>query len=150
MNALRQKGPRRRPADNVRQEETRIPLQAMHGVQDAPREEPGGLSMGKADITTVKATEMERGVHAATALLKALANPQRLRILCQLASGEKTVGALVEDIGMRQAAVSQQLQRLRAEHLVQARREGRHVYYSLSDPAAMEIIKTLYRLYCPH
>ena len=100
------------------------------------------------DVVPVKASDMERGVHAATALLKALANPQRLRILCQLATGEKTVSALVNDIGMRQAAVSQQLQRLRAEHLVQARREGRHVYYALSDPAALELINTLHRLYC--
>jgi len=107
--------------------------------------------MGEGTQTTtpvVKASEMERGVHAATALLKALANPQRLRILCQLATGEKTVGTLVQDIGMRQAAVSQQLQRLRAEHLVQARREGRHVYYALADPAALEVIRTLHRLYC--
>ncbi len=101
-----------------------------------------------ATAPVVKASEMERGVHAATALLKALANPQRLRILCQLVTGEKTVSALVKDVGLRQAAVSQQLQRLRAEHLVQARREGRHVYYALSDPAALEVIRTLHRLYC--
>jgi len=49
---------------------------------------------------------------------------------------------------MRQAAVSQQLQRLRAENLVTARREGRHVYYRLSDPAAMEVLRTLHALYC--
>ena len=96
----------------------------------------------------VRAAEMERGVSAATALLKALANPQRLRILCQLAEGEKTVSQLMENVRMRQAAVSQQLQRLRAENLVTARREGRHVYYRLSDPAALEVIRTLHRLYC--
>ncbi len=96
----------------------------------------------------VRAAEMERGVSAATALLKALANPQRLRILCQLATGEKTVSQLMESVGMRQAAVSQQLQRLRAENLVTARREGRNVYYRLSDPAALEVFSTLHRLYC--
>ncbi len=96
----------------------------------------------------VRAAEMERGVSAATALLKALANPQRLRILCQLATGEKTVSQLMDSVRMRQAAVSQQLQRLRAENLVAARREGRNVYYRLSDPAAMEVIRTLHRLYC--
>ncbi len=96
----------------------------------------------------VRAAEMERGVSAATALLKALANPQRLRILCQLANGEKTVSQLMEGVRMRQAAVSQQLQRLRAEHLVTARRDGRNVYYRLCDPAALEVIRTLHRLYC--
>ena len=96
----------------------------------------------------VRAAEMERGVSAATALLKALANPQRLRILCQLVTGEKTVSQLMDMVSMRQAAVSQQLQRLRAENLVQARRDGRNVYYRLSDPAALEIIRTLHKLYC--
>ena len=96
----------------------------------------------------VRAAEMERGAAAATALLKALANPQRLRILCELTEGEKTVSQLMEGVGMRQAAVSQQLQRLRAENLVMARREGRHVYYRLSNPAALEVLRTLHRLYC--
>ena len=96
----------------------------------------------------VRAAEMERGVSAATALLKALANPQRLRILCQLSTGEKTVSQLMEVVRMRQAAVSQQLQRLRAENLVAARRDGRNVYYRLSDPAALEVIRTLHQLYC--
>ena len=104
--------------------------------------------MAEEGQTIVRAAEMERGVSAATALLKALANPQRLRILCQLIDGEKTVSQLMENVQMRQAAVSQQLQRLRAENLVTARREGRHVYYRLSDPAALEVIRTLHRLYC--
>ena len=51
-------------------------------------------------------------------------------------------------VSMRQAAVSQQLQRLRAENLVTARRDGRNVYYRLSDPAALEVIRTLHKLYC--
>ncbi len=99
----------------------------------------------KLDIT---AEGMRPGVHAAAQMLRTLANQQRLRILCLLAGGERTVGELTRETGMRQAAASQQLQRLRAESIVSARREGRHVFYSLSDPAVLAIIRTLHRIYC--
>lgn len=102
-------------------------------------------SEAKLDIS---AEAMRPGVYAAAAMLRTLANQQRLRILCLLACGERTVGELTEETGMRQAAASQQLQRLRAENMVSARREGRHVYYSLSDPAVLAIIRTLHRIYC--
>ncbi len=96
----------------------------------------------------ISAEHMRPGVHAAAALLRTLANQQRLRILCLLVNGERTVGELTEKTGMRQAAASQQLQRLRAEGMVSARRQGRNVYYSLSDPAALAVIRTLHRIYC--
>ena len=98
----------------------------------------------------VTAAGMKPGVYAAAAMLRTLANPQRLRILCLLAEGERTVSELTQATGVRQAAASQQLQRLRAESMVSARREGRHVYYSLSDPAVLAIIRTLSRIFCEY
>ena len=88
--------------------------------------------------------------HAARAadLLKALGHEGRLMILCQLATGEKSVGDLERLLSARQAAVSQQLSRLRLEGLVEPRRDGKTIYYSLTDERARQIITLLYGMFC--
>lgn len=78
--------------------------------------------------------EMTAQAEAAAAFLKALAHEGRLMILCHLSAGEKSVTELEQLLSSRQAAVSQQLARLRLEGFVSARREGKAIYYSLSDP----------------
>lgn len=93
--------------------------------------------------------DMEASVGKASALLRALANERRLMILCQLVAGEKPVGALVEDIGIAQAMVSQQLSVLKKEGLVESRREGQSVFYGLANPSAVKILQVLYDAYCP-
>ena len=107
---------------------------------------PGQADEGFGCVPT--AAEMERGVHKAADLLRSLAHPQRLGILCMLIERERTVSELMHELGMRQSTVSQQLQRLRSEHLVQCRREGKNVYYRLADPAPRAIIETLHGIYC--
>jgi len=84
----------------------------------------------------------------ASNLLKALAHEGRLMIMCHLSSGEKTVTELENLLESRQAAVSQQLARLRLEGLVTCRREGKAIYYSLSDPKAVRIVETVYEMFC--
>nr|WP_240664439.1 metalloregulator ArsR/SmtB family transcription factor [Sinirhodobacter ferrireducens] len=84
----------------------------------------------------------------ASNLLKALAHEGRLMIMCHLSSGEKTVTELENLLESRQAAVSQQLARLRLEGLVTCRREGKAIYYSLSDPKAIRIVETVYEMFC--
>ena len=84
----------------------------------------------------------------ASALLKVLANPDRLLILCQLAEGEKTVTELGAALKLRQPTLSQQLARLRGDGLVDTRRDGKNIYYSLSSPEATRIMEVLYELYC--
>ena len=84
----------------------------------------------------------------ASALLKALANPDRLLLLCQLSQGEQCVGDLEELLGIVQPTLSQQLGVLRTEGLVSTRRQGKHIFYSVADPAALEVLGLLYRLYC--
>lgn len=69
-------------------------------------------------------------------------------ILCYLASGEKSVTDLEELLSARQAAVSQQLSRLRQEGLVTPRREGKIIYYSLSDNRSTQIMEVVYDLFC--
>lgn len=85
----------------------------------------------------------------AAAYLKTLAHEGRLMILCHLGGGEKSVGELEALLGIRQAAVSQQLARLREDGLVAARREGKTVYYRLSDHRIRQTIALLYDIFCP-
>ena len=85
---------------------------------------------------------------SASDFLKALAHEGRLLILCHLASGEKSVTALEELLHYRQAAVSQQLARLRLEGLVTHRRDGKTIYYSLVDRRSRRVIELVYDLFC--
>ena len=84
----------------------------------------------------------------ASDLLKALSHETRLVILCILSEGEKSVSELEEILSMPQAAVSQQLARLRMDGLVETRREGRMVYYSIANDDVVAIVNTLYDLFC--
>lgn len=92
--------------------------------------------------------EMAGRAGDAAALLKALAHQGRLMILCHLATGERSVTELEQLIGSRQAAVSQQLARLRAEGLVDCRREGKAIYYAMRDPVAAALVQTVHALFC--
>lgn len=93
-------------------------------------------------------SDLQSSAGHAAELLKTLSHSGRLMILCNLADGEKSVGELEEVLDTRQAAVSQQLARLRKDNLVSFRRDGKTVYYSLSDRRARQVIELLYALYC--
>lgn len=84
----------------------------------------------------------------ASELLKALANRHRLLILCQLVERERSVGELVDFLGVRDSTVSQHLAMLRREGVVATRREGQTIWYSIKSPAARELVEALYRAYC--
>lgn len=84
----------------------------------------------------------------ATRLMRALANPDRLLLLCHLSLGERCVSELEDDLGIVQPTLSQQLTVLRSEGLVTTRREGKWIYYSIRDPNALTVLETLYRLFC--
>lgn len=85
----------------------------------------------------------------AVAALKVLANEDRLLLLCQLSQGEMCVSELEEALNIHQPTLSQQLGVLRTEGVVETRRQGKNIYYSVADPALLEILAVLYRLYCP-
>lgn len=87
-------------------------------------------------------------VDAAANLLKAMASPSRLMILCALLDSEKTVGQLTEEAGLSQSAVSQHLGKLRAERLVATRRDAQSIHYRLADDTVRAIITTLHRRFC--
>lgn len=92
--------------------------------------------------------DMMESAKEATDFLKALAHEGRLIILCRLADKECSVAELEEMLSARQAAVSQQLARLRLEGLVSTRRDGKTIYYSLSDERVRKTIKLVYELFC--
>jgi ArsR family transcriptional regulator len=85
---------------------------------------------------------------AAAGFLKALSHEGRLMILCHLSSGEKSVTELERLLESRQAAVSQQLARLRLEGLVSCRREGKVIFYSIQDPKVSRTIALVYDMFC--
>ncbi|GGE35990.1 transcriptional regulator [Primorskyibacter flagellatus] len=91
---------------------------------------------------------MEESARDAAAFLKTLSHEGRLMILCHLGGGERSVGELETLLGMRQAAVSQMLARLRDEGFVSTRRDGKTVYYSLADERITAVINLLYGLFC--
>jgi ArsR family transcriptional regulator len=84
----------------------------------------------------------------ASELLKVLANPHRLLILCHLAEGELSVGELEQLLKLRQPTLSQQLARLREDRLVDTRRAGKMIYYRLASNDARQMIELLYELFC--
>jgi DNA-binding transcriptional ArsR family regulator len=84
----------------------------------------------------------------ASEFLKALAHEARLVILCILVDGEKSVTEIEHLLSLRQPAVSQQLARLRADNLVETRRDGKNIYYSLARPEVREIIEALHAVFC--
>ncbi len=84
----------------------------------------------------------------ATRLLKALANEKRLMVLCLLVEGERSVGELNAELDISQSALSQHLAVLRADGLVDTRREAQTIYYSLAKGPAQRIIETLHGIYC--
>lgn len=92
--------------------------------------------------------KLEASAQRASALLKAMANPTRLLVLCQIAHGEKSVGELEEAVGLSQSALSQHLAVLRSKHLVTARRAGQTIFYSLASLEAASVMSTLYEIFC--
>lgn len=93
-------------------------------------------------------SEMRQKSEEVATLLKQLSHPQRMLILCSLASGEKSVGEIEEACGASQSAVSQFLKSMRLEGLVEAQRDGKQVYYKIVDKRVLELIKSLYKIFC--
>lgn len=85
---------------------------------------------------------------AAGQLLRTLANPDRLLLLCQLSQGERNVSDMEQLLGIQQPTLSQQLAVLRREGLVETRRDGKQIFYRISSPEALAVIVTLYQLFC--
>lgn len=97
---------------------------------------------------TMDLESVRQSAHEACRLMKALSNPDRLLLLCQLMQGEKRVGELEELVGVVQPTLSQQLGVLRDEGLVSTRRDGKNIYYSICSTPAMQVMGVLYEQFC--
>ncbi|SDW72909.1 transcriptional regulator, ArsR family [Sulfitobacter pontiacus] len=91
---------------------------------------------------------MAENAARASNFLKAISHEGRLMILCHLSAGEKSVTELEELLSARQAAVSQQLSRLRLEGLVTPRRDGKTIFYRLADDRPQKIMEVVYDMFC--
>lgn len=96
----------------------------------------------------IQTDNMALAADAACGLLKALANPHRLMIVCQLTEKERSVGELADLLKIRDSTVSQHLALLRKDNLVTARRDGQTIWYSIGSVPTRELVRTLYRVYC--
>lgn len=110
--------------------------------------EPTSLPRITRDTCPEDLDKMMKNAQSASNFLKAISHEGRLMILCHLATGEKSVTELEELLSARQAAVSQQLSRLRLEGLVVPRRDGKTIFYSLADDRPTRILDIVYDLFC--
>lgn len=88
------------------------------------------------------------GATQASAMLKTLSHKDRLLILCELKTGEKSVGELGERLNLPQSPLSQHLARMRKEGLVKTRRQSQSIFYSLDSENASTLIDLLYEMFC--
>ena len=93
--------------------------------------------------------QMRQNAGQAAQFLKAIANENRLLILCYLDGKELSVTELNQHLDLSQSALSQHLAVLRRDGLVKTRRASQTIYYSLSGEAAIQIISKLHELFCP-
>ncbi len=117
-------------------------------MEETQTEKPSRLPVFDTNVSAEEMEKMVENAQAASNFLKAISHEGRLMILCHLASGEKSVTELEDLLSARQAAVSQQLTRLRLEGLVTPRRDGKAIYYSLTDDRPRQIMEVVYDLFC--
>ena len=98
--------------------------------------------------TGMRLAELEQNARRAAKLLKAMSNYARLVILCQLASGERSVGELERAVGLSQSGISQHLAVLRREGVVSSRRIRQTVLYSLASRDVVTVMGTLHSVFC--
>ncbi|WP_241971708.1 ArsR/SmtB family transcription factor [Aliidiomarina sanyensis] len=91
---------------------------------------------------------MQKNASSAEALLKSLANSHRLMILCHLVDGELSVGELEARVGLSQSSLSQHLAKLREQGIVTFRKAGTTVWYRVENRNALQMLETLYAIYC--
>lgn len=99
--------------------------------------------------TPIDPAVLREAAGQAVRALKVLSHEDRLLLLCQLSQGEMCVSDLEQTLDIHQPTLSQQLGVLRNEGAVNTRRDGKRIFYSVADPKALQLLKVLYRLYCP-
>lgn len=109
---------------------------------------PEALLVDRLNTSSINYDELRTSADKACNLMKAMANADRLMLLCQLSQGEKSVGELESLLDIRQPTLSQQLTVLREAELVGTRREGKNIFYRISSQSAMAVMQVLQQEIC--
>jgi len=107
------------------------------------------IARSLAPAASIDFARLQRAAGEATALLRVMANRDRLMLLCLLVEGERCVGELEAATGIRQPSLSQQLGVLRDEGLVQTRRDGKFIHYRLASSHVLPLLEVLHARFCP-
>ncbi len=97
---------------------------------------------------SISSVQMKNKCDDVAAILKAIAHPQRLMLLCHLTNGEKTVGELEKLCGGSQSSISQFLKLMKLEDMLISEKRGLFVYYKIHDPNVKKLIFSLYKIFC--
>ncbi len=97
---------------------------------------------------TLDTEKMKGQCSEVSSLLKAIAHPQRLMLMCYLSEGEKNVTELQELCGISQSQLSQFLNRMGREKLLKSRKDGTFVYYSVADKNILKLLQAMQRIFC--
>lgn len=92
---------------------------------------------------TLAVERLQENAESAADLLRLLANPHRLQVLCALRAGEASVGEMAGHFGLSQSALSQHLAKMRADRIVATRREGQSIFYRIADPDVLVLVGAL-------
>ncbi len=92
--------------------------------------------------------KMQGKCHEVSSMMKAIAHPQRLMILCHLTEGEKNVGEMLERCEISQSQMSQFLNRMHREKLLKVRKEGQFSFYSIADKNLIKLIQSMQKIFC--
>ncbi len=99
-------------------------------------------------MTVVATRALLKQCEVVSSVLKSLSHPVRLKILCHILEGERSVNELTEFCEISQSAMSQFLGRMKTEGVVTARREQQFVYYSVADKKLVRLLQSLKEIYC--
>lgn len=98
--------------------------------------------------TLMKPELMKSKCHEVSTIMKAIAHPQRLMILCYLSEEEKNVSELLELCEVSQSQLSQFLKRMHREKLLSVRKEGNFSYYRIADKNLIKLIQSMQKIFC--
>jgi len=91
----------------------------------------------------------EEQIEAMSKLLKSMSHPIRLKILCLLQEGELSVGDIRKEVKTTNANVSQHLNILRNQGIIDYRKDANFIYNKISDPRILQLIQRMSSLFCP-
>ncbi|QWK80848.1 sulfite-sensing transcriptional repressor BigR [Ochrobactrum sp. BTU1] len=109
-----------------------------------------GMTLNSMAMMKAKLSSAELSLRAGEVadLLKTLSHPARLMIVCSLVESEYSVSELEEKTGVHQPHLSQHLTVLRNSGIVETRRDGKQIFYRLTEDKVAQLVAALYEIFC--